>query len=119
MLEFQKTSIKMKNCKTFYEAQTASCLKEIIQPPPDSQPTPIRQNLTTSLEEKFSYGDIQKYTDICFQSTTRMQFFGVKKWCSLSVCSDTKQKHACWKICKVRKVFDCVGGVYYFQCQVS
>ena len=40
MLEFQKTSIKMKNCKTFYEAQTASCLKEIIQPPPDSQPIP-------------------------------------------------------------------------------
>ena len=27
----------MKNCKTFYETQTASCLKEIIQPPP----TPI------------------------------------------------------------------------------
>ena len=33
--------------------------------------------------------------------------------------SDTKQKHVCWKICKVRKVFDCVAGAYYFQCQVS
>ena len=21
-------------------------------------------------------------------------------------------------ICKVRKVFDCVAGIYYFQCQV-
>ena len=30
MGEFPKTSIKMKNCKTFYEVQTASCLKEII-----------------------------------------------------------------------------------------
>ena len=28
-------SIKMKNFKTFYESQTATCLKEIIQLPPD------------------------------------------------------------------------------------
>ena len=27
MVEFAKISIKMKNCKTFYEAQTASCPK--------------------------------------------------------------------------------------------
>ena len=33
--EFQKTSIKMKNFKTFYEAWTASRLKEITQPPSD------------------------------------------------------------------------------------
>ena len=39
---FQKISIKIKNCKTFYEAQTASCFKEIIQPPPTSNPPPIR-----------------------------------------------------------------------------
>ena len=25
MVEFSKMSIKMKNCETFYEAQTASC----------------------------------------------------------------------------------------------
>ena len=29
----------MKNCKTFYEAQTMSCLKEIIQPPPIHPPS--------------------------------------------------------------------------------
>ena len=28
--------------------------------------------------------------------------------------SDTKQKHVSWKICKVRKVFGCVAGAYYF-----
>ena len=28
--EFSKLLIKMKNCKTFYKAQTASHLKEII-----------------------------------------------------------------------------------------
>ena len=29
----------MKNCKTLYEVQTASCLKEIFQPPP-THPSP-------------------------------------------------------------------------------
>ena len=32
-VEFPESSIKMKNCKTVYEAQTASCFKEIIQAP--------------------------------------------------------------------------------------
>ena len=34
--EFLKISITMKNCKTFYEAQTVSRLKEMAQlfPPP-------------------------------------------------------------------------------------
>ena len=32
-VEFPKISIKMKNYKTFYEAQTAIRLKEIIQRP--------------------------------------------------------------------------------------
>ena len=30
----------MKNCTSFYKAQTASYLKEIIQPPRNPQPTP-------------------------------------------------------------------------------
>ena len=34
IVEFPKISIKMKNCKAFYEAQTASSVKENIQPPP-------------------------------------------------------------------------------------
>ena len=33
--------------------------------------------------------------------------------------SATKQKHICWKIFKVRKVFGCVAGAYYFQCQLK
>ena len=32
MVKFPKISIKIRNCKTFYEAQTASPLKEIILP---------------------------------------------------------------------------------------
>ena len=94
-------------------------LRKLFSLPPIPNPPTIRQNLTMSLEQKFSYGDKKKYTDICFQSATRMHFFGVKKWCSPNVFSHTKQKHVSWKICKVRKVSDCVAGAYYFQCQVS
>ena len=53
------------------------------------------------VEQKFSCGFVQKYTDICFQNASRMQFLGVQKWCSANVFPDTKQKHACWEICKV------------------
>ena len=78
----------MKNCKTFYEAQTVSYLKEIIQPLPN--PPPIIYYLTTSLEQRVSYKDIQKYIGICFQSVSRMQLLGVKKWCSAKVFFDNK-----------------------------
>ena len=93
----------MKNCKKFYEAYAASRLKEVIQPSP-THPPPDRP-----------YRDIQKYTDICFQSASRMQFLGVKKWCSANVFSDTKQKHLCWKICKVKKVLAVLGKHIIFN----
>ena len=56
IVEYSKISIKMKNCETFYKAQTVIRLNEIIQP-------------STSVEHKVSYGDrdIQKSTDICLQ----------------------------------------------------
>ena len=49
-VEFTKISIKMKNCKTFYETKTAVRIKEIIQPP----------DLTTSPEQSLLgiYSDI-------------------------------------------------------------
>ena len=68
----------MKNCKAFCETQTASRLKEIIQPPPN--PPPIRSNLTTSTEQKFSEGDIEKYKDICFQSASKKTFSKKKEF---------------------------------------
>ena len=118
MLEFQKISIKMKNCKSFYEAQTASCLKEIIQPPLNPQPTPYQTNSYCVFGKKNIFTEIYRNIQT-FQSASKMQFFGVKKWCSPNVFSNNKQKHVCWKICKVRKVFGCVAEAYYFQCQVS
>ena len=38
-------------------------------------------------------------------SARKMHFLDVKKWCYANNFSDYKQKHVCWKICKVRKVF--------------
>ena len=47
IVELRKISINLKNCETFYETQTASRFKEIIQPLPT--PYTTRQNLPTSL----------------------------------------------------------------------
>ena len=51
----------------------------------------------------------------CFKTAV----LGFKKWCSENIFSDTKQKHVCWKICKVRKFFGSVAVGLYFQCQAS
>ena len=69
-MNFQKISIKMKHFKIFYEVRTASLLNNIIQPS-------ARYKLSVSLELKFSYGDLQEYTYICFPSALRMHFLDV------------------------------------------
>ena len=70
MVRFPKISIEMRYCKTFYEGQTASRVKEIIQPLhyPFPQPDKILLRLWN---KNFPYGDIQKSTGICFQSASR------------------------------------------------
>ena len=134
-----KISIKMKDCKTFCKAQTASHLKETIQPPRiPPPPKEIYRNMMVkhfarckqqaALKKLFSLspshprptttkGDTWNYTDICFQSASRIQFLGVTK--QSKYFSGTKQKHVCREICKVRKIFGCVVVAYYFHCQVS
>ena len=58
--EFPKISIKMKNCKTFYEAQTAIRFKKIIQPPPlHPQPHQIKSYYVSGTK-RF----LRIYTDI-------------------------------------------------------
>ena len=37
IVEFPKTSIKVKNCKTFYQAWTVSRIKKIIASPPNQK----------------------------------------------------------------------------------
>ena len=78
--------------------------------------TRTRQNLITSLEQKFPYKDIQKYTDICFQSPSRMQFLGVKKWDStFFFLTPNKNMFYGKRLCQ--KGFLFVAGPYYFQCR--
>ena len=84
---------------------------------PSTYPSPDK--ILLRLWNKNSRGNIQKYTDICFQSTSRMRFQGIKKSFCANVISDTKQKHVFWNICKARKSFSCVAGAYCSQCQVS
>ena len=118
---FKKLQSKWKIEKEVHETQTLSKSKEIILPPTiPAPPDEILLRLWNKNVLNQIYRNIQKYTENCFQSVSRMKFLGVKKWCSVDIFSNTKQKYVCWKICsKVRKVFGCVVGAYYFQFQVS
>ena len=96
----------MKNCKAFCEVQTASRLKEIIQP------HQIRPFCVFGI--KIFLGRYTKIYRHSLSSASRMHFLGVKKWCSANVFSDIKLKYACWKICKMWKVFGSVSGAFIF-----
>ena len=61
-------SIKMKNCKTLYKVQTATCLKEIFQPPPtDPSPDKILLCLWNKIFITEIYRNIQAFTFKVFQ----------------------------------------------------
>ena len=103
----------------FYEAQRVSCLKEIIPPPPNPQPTPYQIRCYYVFGTKiFIRRYTKKYRHLlskCFKNAFLWRQEMIQPKCF----SDTKQEYVCWKICEVRKVFHCVAGAYYFQCQVS
>ena len=117
IVEFSKISIKMKNCKTFCKAQIAIRFMEIIQPPP-SHPHQIKIYYISGTKIFLGrYIEIYKHLlSKCFKNAVlaRQEMVQCKYffW-------HHKHEHVCWKICKVRKVFGCVVGAYYFQCQAS
>ena len=77
MLEFQKIPIKMKNSETFYEAQTASCLREIIQPSPNPQPT------SHQIKSYYVFGAkifLRRYTDM-YRHLLSKCFKNAVLWC--------------------------------------
>ena len=81
-----KFQLKWKIEKEVHEAQTARKSKEIITP--STTPTPLDKILLPLWNKNFDnyiYKNIQKYTEICFQSASKMQFLGVKKWRSANV----------------------------------
>ena len=59
IVEFPKIWIKMKNCTTFYEVQTASHLKEIIQPL-HSFPHPQPDTILLRFWNKHSFTEIHR-----------------------------------------------------------
>ena len=80
------------------------------------QPHTTRQNLTTSLKRKFSQGDIQKYTDICFNVLQESSSWESENRAVQMFFLTPNRK---WKICKLRRFFGCVLGAYYFHCEKS
>ena len=105
--QFSKLSIIIKNCKTFHETQTVSRLQEIIQSSP--QPTPIIQNITTSLEKK-----------ILTEIYRNIQTFAFKV---LQKCSSLASRNSAVQIFTLKSSRSMPAGnflkSYYFQCQVS
>ena len=82
---FPKIFIKMKNWTTFYEAQTASHLKEITQPPPNL-PAPDKillllwnKNFLTELYwniQTFAFKVLQECSSFFFLTPNRNMFSG-------------------------------------------
>ena len=96
LVEFPKISIEMKNCKTFYEGQAASRVKEIIQPlhHPSSQPDKI---FYVSGTKVFLRRYKEKYKHLLskgFKNTV----LGRQEMMQCKCFSNTKQKNAGWKI---------------------
>ena len=108
--EFPRVSIKIKPFKTFCEAQTPSCQKWFSLPPDKSF---IRLSYKTFLME--IYRNIQMFP-----------FQVLWEWSSWASGNRPvhfffwhKPKTCLLEVCKVSKVFGCVGGVYFLQCWVS
>ena len=114
-----KISLKMKNCNTFYETQTASCLKKFIQPPPPPPQPPYHQMKSYYAFETKIF--LRRYTEI-YRHLLSKCFTNV-----VLVCQEMVQCKCFWhqtETCllenlQTEKSFNCVLGAYYFQFQKS
>ena len=121
IVEFRKISIKMKNCKPFYESQTTSCLKEVIEPPPPphTPPIPTDKILLLLSNKNFLreiYINIQTFAiKVLLESSSWASGNGAVQMFFLT----PNRNMFSGKICKLRKAFGCVLGAFYFQFQQS
>ena len=122
----EKQFAKKKIWKCFARLKQQPALRKLFSHPSNKSflrfwnknfPTEIYRNIHCTKNEEILNGKLHflcSDTDIWFPSTSRMQVLAVWKWCSANVFFlTTNQNHVCWKICKVRKVFGCVAGVYF------
>ena len=77
---------------------------------PNLQPTPHQIN-ATSLQQVFSYGDIQKYTEISFQNASTKQFMRVKKWRRANFFLTINRNMFAWKFVKSESFWHCCGSI--------
>ena len=84
IVEYQKTSLKMKSYQILYEGQTASHLKEVIQPRPKPPPSDKTLRLWNKSFLTEIYRNIKTFAIKVLQEC---RFLGVKKWCSANVFS--------------------------------
>ena len=108
IVEFLKFSFKIKKCKTFYEAQTAGRLKEIIQLP--STYLPPDKTLLFFWNKNFLTEIYRHLVSKCFKNVVLGRQEMVKPNRNMS---ETKQKDVFWKTCEVRSSFlRCVTRTY-------
>ena len=95
----------MKNCKTFYDTQTASRLQEIIQPSPN--PPPSDKMLLSLWKNIF----LRRYTEIYRRLLSKYFKNAVLGRQAMALCL-TRSK--C--LLRVRNTFGCIARANYFQC---
>ena len=109
----------MKNCKPFYENQTTSCPKEVIEPPPTPPPIPPDKILLLLLNKNFlreTYRNIQTFAiKVLQESSSWASGNGAAQMFFLT----PNRNIFAGKICKLRKFLGCVLGAFYFQFQKS
>ena len=102
----------MKNCKTFYETQTASSLQEMIHSSPSSlQSDKISLHLWNKHFLTEIYRNIQTFAFKLLQECS--------SWASRNGAVQMFFLTPNRSISAGKMVFGCIVGRYYFQCQVS
>ena len=118
MVEFPKVSIKIKNYKAIYEVQTVSCLKKIIQPPPNPTPHQIKfleQDLERVWNKNFLteiYRNIQTFAFKVFQKCSSWES---RNGAVQMFFSNTKQKHFAGKFVKSERLLAVLQEHIFFN----
>ena len=98
ILNLQKIQLKWKIVKHFARFEQRAASRKLFSLPPPHQIRPY-----CVFEIKIFLGKYTKTYRHSLSSASRMNFLGVKKWCSTNVFSDTKLKYACWKFVKCER----------------
>ena len=117
IVEFPKISIKIKIVKHFTMPKQRVAFRKLFSLP-STHPSPNKKLLR--FWNKHFLMEIYRNTQtFAFKVLQECSSWAPRNGAVQIFFSDTKQKHVCWKICKVRKDFGCAGAAYYFQSQLT